>query len=193
MNPYEAYVKYLALKQHFTRQNYDYFKYNGKTNATVTSFETRKDKYFFHKLSKHPDAENYMMVNIMDSPMAWVGEMFSDEAEARYLEWKKRIESLSYTFKTELSALDDNLNKNFEVIDGQHPYIVKQFLRKNISLETFVILDDILKFGKVLNKHISDTIIWPNVYTKVEKYKPFLKYDKFKFRKILKEKFYEEA
>lgn len=193
MNPFEVYQKYLAMKQHFTRPKYDYFKYNGKTNASVTSFETRKDKYYFHKLSKMDDAENYMMVNLIEDPNVWVGELFSDAAQARYLEWKRKIESLSYVFKTELNALDDDLNKNFEIVDGQHPYILRQYLRKNISIETMVILDDILNYGKVLNKHLDDTIIWPYAYLKIQKYKPFLKYDKFKMRKILKEKYNEKV
>jgi hypothetical protein len=193
MNPFEAYQKYLAMKQHFTQKGYDYFKYNGKTNASVTSFETRKDKYYFHKLSKKDDVENFLMVNLIDNPHIWIGELFDEKAEAQYLNWKKKQESLSYIFKTELNALHEDLNKNFEVEGGQHPYILKQYLRKNISLETFVIVDDVLKFAKYFNKNIEDTIIWPGVEMKMIKYRAFLKYDKFKMRKILKEKFYAET
>jgi hypothetical protein len=189
MNPFEAYMKYLAMKQHFTQKGYDYFKYNGKTNASVSTFDTRKDKYYFYKLSKKDDVENFLMVNLIDNPQIWIGELFNEEAEAKYLDWKKRQESLSYIFKTDLNALHEDLNKNFAVEDGQHPYILKQYLRKNISLDTFVIIDDILKFAKYLNKNISDTIIWPSVDMKMNKYRAFLKYDKFKMRKILKEKF----
>lgn len=191
MNPFEAYMKYLAMKQHFTQKGYDYFKYNGKTNASVTSFETRKDKYYFHKLSKKDDIENFLMVNLIDNPQVWIGQLFDERADgnSNYLEWKRRQESLSYIFKTELSALHEDLNENFKVEDGQHPFILKQYLRKNISLDTFVILDDILKFAKYLDKNIADTIIWPGIHMKMDKYRPFLKYDKFKMRKILKEKF----
>ena len=50
MDAFQAYTLYLALKQHFTPgRGYDFFKYNGKTNASKNAFETRKDKYFFHK------------------------------------------------------------------------------------------------------------------------------------------------
>ena len=195
MNPFEAYMKYLAMKQHFTQKGYDYFKYNGKTNASVTSFETRKDKYYFHKLAKKDDIENFLMTNLIDNPQVWIGQLFDEhhDGDSNYLEWKKRQESLSYLFKTELNALYEDLNNNFAVEDGQHPYILKQYLRKNISLDTFVIIDDILKFAKYFDKNIADTIIWPGVHMKMNKYRPFLKYDKFKMRKILKEKFYAEA
>ena len=49
---YEAFGIYQALKLHFTTENFDYFKYNGKSKISVTSFENRKDKWFFYKLSR---------------------------------------------------------------------------------------------------------------------------------------------
>ena len=41
---YEAFGIYQALKLHFTTDSYNYFKYNGKSNISVTVFENRKDK-----------------------------------------------------------------------------------------------------------------------------------------------------
>ena len=49
---FAAYALWNALKLHFTSDSYDYFKYNGKTSISVTSFENRKDKYHFYKLSR---------------------------------------------------------------------------------------------------------------------------------------------
>ena len=43
VEPYEAYVKYLALKSHFSDLNYDFFKYNGKVKAWRSTFDVRKD------------------------------------------------------------------------------------------------------------------------------------------------------
>ncbi len=45
---YEAFGLYQALKLHFTTDSYDYFKYGGKTNISVTEFENRKDNYHFY-------------------------------------------------------------------------------------------------------------------------------------------------
>ena len=36
---YEAYKKYLALKLHFTRDDYDYLKFNGQTKASYQRYE----------------------------------------------------------------------------------------------------------------------------------------------------------
>ena len=51
MTGFEVYKVYLALKQHFTKQEYDYFKYHGKVRANENSFEQRRDRYFFKKLA----------------------------------------------------------------------------------------------------------------------------------------------
>ena len=49
--PLVKYILGLALKLHFS-SDYDYFKYNGKTNATQQSFEKRKDRFRFSKLAR---------------------------------------------------------------------------------------------------------------------------------------------
>ena len=52
VTPFEVYQKYLSLKQHFNRNEYDYFKFKGKVRASESSFEKRKDKHHFIRLSK---------------------------------------------------------------------------------------------------------------------------------------------
>ena len=52
VEPFEVYQKYLSLKQHFSKKDYDYFKFNGKVRASASSFEKRKDKHHFIRLSK---------------------------------------------------------------------------------------------------------------------------------------------
>jgi len=49
VTPFETYQHYLSLKNHFTNPKYDFFKYGAKTRASVTSFNKRKDKYWFEK------------------------------------------------------------------------------------------------------------------------------------------------
>ena len=45
--PFDAYKQYLSLKNHFTKEKYDYHKYCGKSRATVQSFYKRKDRFWF--------------------------------------------------------------------------------------------------------------------------------------------------
>ena len=52
VTPFEVYQKYLSLKQHFNKVDYDYFKFKGKVRLNASSFENRKDKHHFVRLSK---------------------------------------------------------------------------------------------------------------------------------------------
>jgi hypothetical protein len=173
MDAFEAYTKYIALKNHFSSKTYDFFKYNGRTRASKASFEKRGDKYFFHKLSKHSDCVNYLASNFLEGD-CWVGDLVNEQdAEKKYIQWKKRIESLSYFFKNDLEKLDSNFNINFEVVNGEHPILLKKYLRKEISPETVLILNDLVRFFPSWNKKIEDKVIWPNEYLKLKKYRPF--------------------
>ena len=35
MTPFEVYTKYIALKNHFTQERYDYFTYGGNDTASL--------------------------------------------------------------------------------------------------------------------------------------------------------------
>ena len=39
MTGYETFSLYQALKLHFTNESYDFFKYNDKSNVSVSAFE----------------------------------------------------------------------------------------------------------------------------------------------------------
>lgn len=191
MQPFEAYTTFLALKNHFTT-DYDYVKYNGKVGAKPASFHVRKDKYQFYKLSKHKDPLKYLVANFIDGDLKWIGDLFSDESDKVYNNWLKRQQSLSYIFEQDLNKLCTNFNDNVIVKNGQHPHLLKQYLRREISIETIIILNDIFGFFGHWNKKIDDTVLWPSIYKKLQKYKPFFHYDAFKCRNIVKNVFTPE-
>lgn len=180
MSPFDAYVMYLALKRHFS-SSYDYVKYNGKVSATVASFEKRKDRYMFHKLSKHPDPMGLVVSNMMDDDTKWVGDLFDDQAQSVYNAMKKRRETLSYTFRNELSSIED-LESSMKVVDGDHPPLLKMYLRGKVSPETMIILDDIGGLFDYWSSKILDEYQWPDVKNRLNKYRPFFQYDKAKYR-----------
>jgi len=180
---YDAYITYLALQRHFT-SSYDYFKYNGKVNATPQSFEIRKDKFQFYKLSKHNDYKNYIIANLVNTDKKiWVGDLLTNESDDIYKQWLKKIQSLSYHFKQEVSKLNTDFDSNFKVVDGQHPPLLNEVIAKRFSLEALIILDDVLDIFNHWNNKIGLQIIWERVYSKSIKYKPFLHYD----RKVMKQ------
>jgi hypothetical protein len=181
---YEMYIYYLALKRHFT-SSYDYHKYNGKINASITSFETRKDKFFFYKLSKRSDAKDFILANMVNDPKIWIGDIVGEEGEKVFTEWTKKQQSLSYVFKTELGKLDEDFDSNLITKDGQHPKLLRLHTTGNISQETLIIIDDLTNVFSYWSKKVLDKIIFPDILNRCNKYKPFLNYDKTKMKNIL--------
>lgn len=190
--PFDCYKTYLALKNHFTKDSYDYHKYNKKTRASLQSFYKRKDRFFFEKMSRQRDekeVENFFVANFVscnDPETLWIGEIIK-EGESRYQSWQKKIQSLSYIFKEESQTLFDE-NKFEEVFNCSkgHPPLLKKFLNGKISLETMVIYDQIFLYGNKFDKKLQDPV-WETVSRRIKKYNSFLNIDVFKFKKILKE------
>lgn len=191
MAPFEAYKTYLALKNHFTKDSYDYHKYQGKSRASLQSFYKRKDRYWFEKLSRQKeekDVVDFFVANFTscsDPQTLWIGEIIK-EGESRYKSWQRKIQSLSYLFKEESQQLFDNKFEEIFDCSKGHPLILKSFLIGKISLETLVIYDKIFFFGKNFDKKLIDPV-WETTSLKMKKYSPFLHIDVFQYKKILKQ------
>lgn len=189
MTPYQAYIMFLAMKRHWTSDNYCYHKYSGKTNASLNAFENRNDKHFFGKLSKHPDLQGFLLAcftrfeakSVYPSSIA-----YNQQYQQAYVEWQKQQEAIEYYFKQEINTLH---KEDFVVKDGDYPEIIVQYFDKKISLETLCILNRELKIFDYLDKKLNDTIVWPDVRNKALKYQNFVKYDRVKIRKIMKDQF----
>lgn len=194
MDEFSVYKMYLALKLHFTTENYDVIAQRGKVRASRAAFAKRKDLYSIKKVSKtYSDEEvaNFLVANFTSGDR-W-GGMFDSEAGERYTEWKKRIESLGYIFTNDLDKLIEELEASnmsfadaFKITKAQHPYIIKAFMRKTITLETLVILEKLEPFLDRFDSEISDKIIWPDISRLMRKYKPFLRFDREKFDAIFR-------
>jgi len=182
MTPVETYQSYLALKLHFEGK-YDYFKYGGKTSASAASFEKRKDRFKFVKLStklSDPQILEYYLANFIRGK-EWIG----DFDQKNWLEHKKVNQSLEYVYQNDIEkllTLSNNFDILFKVDAGNHPKLVKAYLGKKVSLETLVILEKILQYRKQFDAKISETYIWPKVSLLIKKYEPFLDLDVKTFR-----------
>ena len=191
MTGYEAFCVYQALKLHFTVPSYDYFKYNGKVSVSVDTFDNRKDKYHFHKISRKYNKEEFtefLVANFIENPNMWIGNLLEEDAEKRYVQYSKINQSLGYIFENDCRTLFDSVDNPNEIIttSGEHPILLKKVLRKEISLQTLVILNAILNFKPMWEKKITDTIIWPEFIKKLNKISSFMTYDVTKYKLILK-------
>ena len=185
VDPYEAYVKYLALKSHFSDKNYDFFKYNGKVRAWRTTFETRKDKYFFYKLSKQKEPIDFMLANFISNDDFYIGDIREDKANETYMEYKKRMQSLSYVFKSDLSKMKEDFNENIIVPKNEHPYLLRLYMRKDICIETLTLINRCVNIFNYWDKELEGDIMWPTIKMKAVKFSPFLNVDINKYREII--------
>lgn len=191
MMPFDAYKQYLSLKNHFTKEKYDYHKYCGKSRATVQSFYKRKDRFWFEKLSRNKDDKEVVeffvsnFITCTDPSKLWIGEMIR-EGEGRYTDWKKRTQSLSYVFKEEMSSVLSEQKLDSAFAGKGHPLILKKYLSGDISIETLVICDRILGYRKDFDKRLMDPV-WETVSMRIKKYSPFLNIEVLRYRKLLKE------
>jgi hypothetical protein len=192
VTPFETYQHYLSLKNHFTNPKYDFFKYGAKTRASMTSFNKRKDKYWFEKTSrKYSDKEvvDFLVSNFVASSNPqnlWIGEIINS-GERTYAEWSKRQQSLSYLYKEQMEVFfsENKLEDAFNCSKG-HPPILKKFLGGDVSIESLSICEKIFCFREKFDKKLDDPV-WQTVSLKLKKYIPFLNIDVFRYKKILRQ------
>ncbi len=193
VTPFEAYKSYLGLKNHFTKDKYDYHKYCGKSRATVQSFYKRRDRFFFEKLSRQKTDEEVIeffvsnFVSCNDPQSLWIGEIMQN-GDTNYIDWKRKRQSLSYVFKEEVGNIfgGKDFDSIFKIEGTKHPIIVKEHLQNNISLESLIILDRIIGFKKDFDKKLRDPV-WEFLSMRLKKYDSFINIDVFRYKKILKD------
>jgi len=194
MTPFDVYRSYLALKLHFTTDKYDVIKQQGRVKASKQSFFKRKDLFAIKKISEtlqDKEVVDFLIANFISGDR-W-GGVFDIESKQNYTDWKRRIESMSYTFDKEVLLLYDQLDTiglefkdAFTVKVSEHPLILKMYLKKTISIETLVILNKLNNFTEQLDILLKDDIMWPDVSRLIKKYSPFLNINKEKYESIVR-------
>lgn len=180
---------YQSLKMHFTKP-----KHNFLTKPYVLKKEAvgkRKDLPFLQKLAKHNDPQGLILANLLHNPNVWPLDLIQSDAERVYLEHQRRLQSLTYTFRSELDKLRPPFDDNIKVSDGTLPPLFQEYIRGSISLETLTILCDLCQCYRYWDKRLKNDPLWEAHSLRIIKYRPFLPYDKEKFRKLLVEAFAE--
>jgi len=196
MEGMKAYQRYQALKLHFT-SDYDFVKYGGKIRKiSEESFLKRKDQFLFRKLErKYNDDEltNFFVANfVSQAGVRWVGEMSGQESEKVYLNWCKRIEEFSYYLKQDLEVILDNCNNSVSrilLVESTHPVLLKMYMAGKIAAETVVAFDIAFNIFDKWNEEIDDTIVWPEFYRQLSKYRPFVRIEKATIKKVMRDVF----
>jgi hypothetical protein len=186
VTPFETYKKFLAIRLHFESDSYDYFKYKGSVSATQDSFERRKDKFYFYKLSKKEDVEKYLVSNLFSNTRLWIGSLFDEEMAERFRNFQSRLQSITYNFKNDLAKFS-SFEEALDIINGNYPLLFTQYKQGKVNPETLIILNDIMKIFEYWDKEITDTFSWPVEKKKLLKLRPFIQYDTNSMKKIISE------
>ena len=182
MEPIDVYLMYCAMKAHFSKNDYDFFTYKGKSRVPRNSFYKRKDRGFFVKLSRkyseEEDLKNYLVANFIIDRRGYIAN-FSNE---NYEQWKEKRNNFYNMFTDEIRPLVKNFNPLFEVKNSEHPILLKEYLGKRVSLETLIILDDLVNFSKTWDNRMTEDYIWFDLKKLMNNYKRFLTIDKNQYR-----------
>jgi len=182
MQPIDVYLMYCAMKAHFGKTDYNFIKYGGKSRVPRNSFFKRKDRYFFVKLSKKYETENeirnYFIANFMMDQRGYVAN-FNDE---NYKSWQNKQNNFYEIFKNEIKPIIKDFNSLFEIKKSEHPKLMKEYLGKRISLESLIILNELVEYSKKWDEQLKEDILWPDLKKLMNNYKWFLTFDKKEYR-----------
>lgn len=182
---------FMALRAHFTKESYDFFKYSSHISLTKEYFLSRNDSYYFVKLADRyslVEVRDYFIANLLIDTNLWIGDIYNSDGGDNYFKWLKTQQSLTYTFENDIIHLIDSVdtpNQLLKVEQGRFPILLTETMGGRISLETMVILESLMKFFSMWERSIDDDIIWPQYYMKCKRYLPFLKFDNVKYKQIL--------
>ena len=198
MTAFEAYEAYIALKKHFDhKSSYDFFKYHGKMKLNKSSFDTRRDKFYFKKIANlfpmRDDLVNFYVSGFIRNPKMWIRDFVGVEADNFYIKWKAYQESLGYNFQQDVTRVyelcDGDWVSTLRCNGGQHPELLNYYTNNEIQMESMIGLNVVLSFFDDLNNTIDDPIIWPGLYKTFTQYQPFLRIDPKRYKKIVKGEF----
>jgi len=195
---FAAYQTYVAIRNHFKQDSYDFFKYNGKTRVRQDSFLKRSDRYFFAKLQRKlstSELVGFFVANFINDDSNWSGSLVTENSMTVYNQWMKKIQSLSYTFEQDCLTLKEAVDINGKSFDnlftanGNHPPLLKLYLGNRIQLETMVIIDQLLRYSKSWSRDLDDDIVWNSVKSLIDNYSSFVQVDRGRYKAILKAAF----
>ena len=180
---YEVYKVFVGLKTHFKSPSYDYFKYDGKTTVTEDSFRKNKNKQYFIRLGRNAPIERlaeYFLFNLSQNPNTWIGEVFNPINKRMFEQWKIKIDHLERIFDLDTEKMMLYIIENEIHFDDLfaanlfHPYVMRMMMRNEITVETFILLNEMVEFFSEFDVHLKDDPVWEELKFRCNKYKPFL-------------------
>ena len=81
-----------------------------------------------------------------------------------------------------MKPLVESFEDMFHIQNGQHPKLMREFLGGRVSLETLIILDELVGYGTTWIEEMKDDIIWIDLNNLMDNYERFLTIDQEQYR-----------
>ncbi len=170
------------MKAHFGKGDYDFITYKGKTRIKRDTFYKRKDRSFFVRLSRkyktEKEIKNYFVSNFIKNKKGYIANFSDDIFET----WKLKRQSFFDMFEVEMKPLVEAFENLFSIENGQHPKLMREFLGGRVSLETMIILNELVNYNPNWSKSLEDDIIWIDLRNLMNNYERFLTIDQEQYR-----------
>ena len=183
MTAFEAYETYLAVKLHFDRQSYDYFKFNGKTRVTPSSFEKRKDRYFFEKAAAKLSKDHFihrLLVQIRDSSAVWIKDIFESDNLTKALVIEDYHKRFPFKFEEDIIKIKTYMLVNSKKLSelmlpsSGYSYIFKRYVAGDFLPEFVLGLNTAFTMFKTWDKTLEVDPVWSNKHYFLKKYNSFV-------------------
>ncbi len=170
---FKAYKLYTSVKLHFTRDNFNVFENRGRLRGTLASFTQRKDVKIFDRWGRNYNEREFILLTAANCMYGNVECAYSTEAaEDNYKEYMKRRQSISKFFADDLSTVGS--------LDPQT--IVQNYIAGKITIECCVIMNETC--GILAGDW---PILFRETIRRIKKSSGFVKYNKERIEKILRE------
>lgn len=169
---------YVALKTHFNNPDFDFFTMKLK-HIDAESLAKRSDAYYFYKLSNHHDPFSLLLSNLIVNRDFWIGDLYNnDKCGIIYTRYLKTRDSLTKTFTDDMTKLGGVFQDNLKSVNGGMPIILQLYQRGLVHIESLCILDSIFKIRTYWDNTVNDAIFYPDMSLRIEKTKPFVKFNR---------------
>lgn len=150
----------------------------------METYENRRDKYAFQKLSREflndDELEFYIASAFFIKPKTWIRELVTQAAYDEYMVRKRIQESINYHIESDLDKIGihsaDDLKRALKIEDA-YPVLFQHMIQKTIEPETVIGIDILTDCLNKWSTTIKDTIIFPSWKRRLKRYNPFLKID----------------
>lgn len=168
---------YSAVKFHFG-YTWEISKYGVNFNISDLKYNTRKDRAIFERISlKYTSEQIYMLFlsNALEDNLGYVGDALTEEGTEIFVAFKTKVNGIDFTFSNDVKnicnyCISNNMNiKNLFDCTGDHPLLIKMYLKKYICIETILILNSFMNFVNKFDEHIADPL-WEDISGKIKKY-----------------------